>query len=207
MPSKRVSPRAPDHPRYIASASLSSGRIGGGRVMAIANKPEHRSHVASASPQHPPVRLQTGLMHRWFEQFARSASHAAGKPAAFFAALTIVAVWLISGPLFHFSDTWQLVINTGTTIITFLMVFLLQHSQNRDTLALQVKLADLIIAMRGASNELATAEDLSEQELAALHAEYAQKAEQTLKRLQAKCGVEKDDPAPALDRRARPRAR
>jgi len=154
--------------------------------MAIANKPEHRSHVASASPQHPPVRRQTGLMHRWFEQFARSASHAAGKPAAFFAALTIVAVWLISGPLFHFSDTWQLVINTGTTIITFLMVFLLQHSQNRDTLALQVKLGELIIALKGAHNMLAIAEDLSEEELAELHALHTKKAEETLRRLETR---------------------
>ena len=122
----------------------------------------------------------------WFERFARKASVLAGKPVAFFAALTIVIVWLTTGPIFGFSDTWQLVINTSTTIVTFLMVFLLQHSQNRDTMALQVKLADLIIAIEGANNELATAEDLSERELAALHAEYARKAAETLERLHAK---------------------
>ena len=110
----------------------------------------------------------------------------AGKSAAFFAALSIVIVWLATGPIFGFSDTWQLIINTGTTIVTFLMVFLLQHSQNRDTMALQLKLADLIIAIEGADNKLATAEDLSERELSALHAEYARKAEQTLKKLEAK---------------------
>ena len=121
-----------------------------------------------------------------FERFARSASVLAGKPAAFFAALAIVLVWMATGPIFGFSDTWQLVINTSTTIVTFLMVFLLQHSQNRDTLALQIKLADLIIAVRGAKNELATAEDLSDRELAELHKLYALKAQQTLKHLEAK---------------------
>lgn len=151
----------------------------------------------------PPPRPKRRL--GWFERFARKASIAAGKPAAFFAALSIVIVWLVTGPIFGFSDTWQLIINTGTTIATFLMVFLLQHSQNRDTMALQVKLADLIIAVRGANNELATAEDLSERELAALHTEYARRAEQTLKRLQAKRKRKKDQ-APELDHRAHPRA-
>jgi low affinity Fe/Cu permease len=140
-----------------------------------------------------------------FERFARKASILAGKPAAFFAALAVVVTWLATGPVFGFSDTWQLVINTSTTIVTFLMVFLLQHSQNRDTMALQVKLADLIIAVRGANNELATAEDLSERELAELHRHYARKAEQTLQRLQARHRAETDQ-APALDHRAHPRA-
>ena len=140
-----------------------------------------------------------------FERFARKASMLAGKPAAFFSALTIIAIWLATGPIFGFSDTWQLIINTGTTIITFLMVFLLQHSQNRDTLALQVKLADLIIAVKGANNKLATAEDLSEKELAELHASYAHKAQQTLERLEAK-RTHKADRSPPLDRRLPPRA-
>ena len=141
-----------------------------------------------------------------FERFARSASIMAGKPAAFFAAVSIILIWVATGPIFGFSDTWQLIINTGTTIVTFLMVFLLQHSQNRDTMALQVKLADLIIAIEGANNELATAEDLSQRELADLHADYARKAEQALERLHAK--RRNEDPAVgALDRGARPRAR
>ena len=140
-----------------------------------------------------------------FERFARKASMLAGKPAAFFSALTIIVVWFMTGPIFGFSDTWQLIINTGTTIVTFLMVFLLQHSQNRDTLALQVKLADLIIAVKGANNKLATAEDLSEKELAELHASYARKAQQALEHLEAK-RRKKTDQAPALDRRQPPRA-
>ena len=138
-----------------------------------------------------------------FERFARTASVMAGKPMAFFVALAIVVVWIATGPVFGFSDTWQLVINTGTTIITFLMVFLLQHSQNRDTMALQIKLADLIIAVRGAKNELATAEDLSERELTELHKRYALQAQQTLKTLEAKRKTRPKKPeaeAPALDR-------
>jgi low affinity Fe/Cu permease len=83
----------------------------------------------------------------------------------FIAAVLTVVVWAATGPMFHYSDTWQLVINTGTTIVTFLMVFLIQNTQNRDTLAVQVKLAELIIAVKGAQNRLANAEDLTEEEL------------------------------------------
>jgi low affinity Fe/Cu permease len=134
----------------------------------------------------------------WFERFARSASAMAGKPAAFFAALAIVLMWMATGPIFGFSDTWQLVINTGTTIVTFLMVFLLQHSQNRDTMALQIKLADLIIAVRGAKNELATAEDLSERELTELHKLFALKAQQTLDHLEARRKAQAKAKAPEV---------
>jgi len=140
-----------------------------------------------------------------FERFARKASILAGKPAAFFGALTVVLIWMATGPIFGFSDTWQLVINTGTTIVTFLMVFLIQHSQNRDTMALQIKLAELILAMKGADNKLATAEDLSERELYDLHADYARKAEQALKHLQAK-REGGNEPSAALDHRTHPRA-
>ena len=90
----------------------------------------------------------------------------------------------MSGPLFHFSDTWQLAINTGTTIITFLMVFLIQQSQNRDTRAIQIKLAELVIAMHGAENKIAVAEDLSERELEALHKHYSERANQALEHLE-----------------------
>src|SRR4051812_17923649 len=123
-----------------------------------------------------------------FERFARKTAQLAGRPIAFFSAVGIVLLWLITGPIFGFSDTWQLVINTGTTIVTFLMVFLIQQSQNRDTLAVQVKLSELIIAVEAAHNALATAEDLSEQELMALHTEFSKKAEHTLRRLEAKRG-------------------
>jgi low affinity Fe/Cu permease len=124
----------------------------------------------------------------WFERFARSTALLAGRPVTFFAAVSIVVIWAVTGPVFHFSDTWQLVINTGTTIVTFLMVFLIQQSQNRDTMAVQIKLAELIIAGEAAHNALATAEDLSEQELTLLHQTFSKKAEDTLRHLEAKRG-------------------
>ena len=87
-------------------------------------------------------------------------------------------VWAVTGPLFGYSDTWQLVINTGTTIVTFLMVFLIQNSQNRDALAFQVKLDELIIKLQGAGNEIAGAEDLCDEDLEALHETYRKRAAQ-----------------------------
>ncbi len=120
---------------------------------------------------------------RWFSQVASRSARFAGHPAAFLTAVSLVIVWALTGPLFDYSDTWQLVINTSTTIVTFLMVFLLQHSQNRDTLALQVKLSELIVAVQEAENRMATVEDLSEEELERLHEEYRRRAEQTFDRL------------------------
>jgi len=114
---------------------------------------------------------------------ASAAAHYAGHPAAFVTALLVVLVWALSGPLFDYSDTWQLVINTSTTIVTFLMVFLIQNTQNRDTLAIQLKLAELILAVKGAENRLATAEDLSEEELEDLHQDYRRRAEEALDHL------------------------
>lgn len=105
----------------------------------------------------------------WFTEFAHHTSRFAGSPWVFVLAVAIIIVWAISGPMFGFSDTWQLVINTGTTIITFLMVFLIQNTQNRDALAVQVKLSELIIKMHGARNDFAQIEDLTEKELEMLH--------------------------------------
>jgi low affinity Fe/Cu permease len=116
----------------------------------------------------------------FFTRIAQTAARWSGKPAAFLIALTLIVVWALCGPLFGYSDTWQLVVNTATTIITFLMVFLIQNTQNRDTMALQIKLADLIIAMRGAHNQLAAAEDMSDDDLEALHEEYRARAEAIL---------------------------
>jgi low affinity Fe/Cu permease len=96
-----------------------------------------------------------------------------GSTTAFVVACGIVIVWALTGPLFDFSDTWQLVINTGTTIVTFLMVFLIQRTQNKDSLAIQLKLNELVAAMEGASNRLIDVEDLSEEELKVLHTHYA----------------------------------
>jgi low affinity Fe/Cu permease len=112
----------------------------------------------------------------WFDGFARKASLLCGKPVVFLLAVATVVGWAATGPLFGFSDTWQLVINTGTTIITFLMVFLIQNTQNRDSMAVQVKLAELILALKGAQNRLANCEELSEEELTRLHDEYREKA-------------------------------
>jgi low affinity Fe/Cu permease len=108
-----------------------------------------------------------------FSRLAKWASRASGRPAAFILALSAVAIWIVTGPLFGFSDTWQLVINTGTTIVTFLMVFLIQSSQNRDTEAIQLKLDELIRATRGAHNKLMDLEELEENELEAVHESYA----------------------------------
>ena len=115
--------------------------------------------------------------NEWFDTFARKAATLCGKPIVFIAAVLTVVAWAATGPLFRYSDTWQLVINTGTTIVTFLMVFLIQNTQNRDTLAVQVKLAELIIAVKGAQNRLANAEDLTEEQLTDLHEQYRQRAE------------------------------
>ena len=107
-----------------------------------------------------------------FSEFARAASRLAGRPIAFAAAVGVVLVWAITGPLFGFSDTWQLVINTGTTIITFLMVFIIQNSQNRDSEAIQVKLDELIRCIEGAQNRLLDLEELEEDEIDKVRSEY-----------------------------------
>jgi len=111
-----------------------------------------------------------------FSAFAQTTSWVTGRPATFLLAVLVVVVWAVTGPLFGFSDTWQLVINTGTTIVTFLMVFLIQNTQNRDALAVQVKLAELIIAVEGAHNKLANCEEMSEEELEKLHESYRDQA-------------------------------
>ena len=118
-----------------------------------------------------------------FSRFSHTTAHAAGTPAAFLTAVLCIVIWAATGPLFNFSDTWQLVINTGTTIVTFLMVFLIQNTQNRDSLALQIKLSELIIAMKGAKNSLAVIEDLTEEELEDLHKDLCTRAAETNKEL------------------------
>jgi low affinity Fe/Cu permease len=112
-----------------------------------------------------------------FTRFARWASNVTGRPATFITAVTIILIWAGTGPLFGFSDTWQLVINTGTTIITFLMVFLIQNTQNRDTEALQIKLDEIIRANRLANNELLDLEELDEVQLREIHKRYLEIAE------------------------------
>jgi low affinity Fe/Cu permease len=119
----------------------------------------------------------------WFGRFARSIARLTGRPATFVIALGVIVAWGVTGPLFGFSDTWQLVVNTGTTIVTFLMVFLIQSTQNRDTEALQVKLDELIRAMSGARNSLLDLEELDEEELDKIRARYERLAERARKRM------------------------
>ena len=119
----------------------------------------------------------------WSELFSRTAcvvAHWMGKPVSFLIATALVIVWALTGPLFGYSDTWQLVINTSTTIVTFLMVFLIQNTQNRDTMALQLKLSELILVISEAENRFANAEDLTEDELEQLHQELQSRAQTTL---------------------------
>ncbi len=111
-----------------------------------------------------------------FSRFAKWAAHKMGQPGATVSAVAVIILWALTGPMFGFSDTWQLIINTGTTIITFLMVFLIQHTQNRDTEALQIKLDELIRVMTGARNELLGAEELDEKELEQLKTQFSRLA-------------------------------
>ena len=116
-------------------------------------------------------------MRNLFRRIAHKTSEFVGSPWAFVGACLIVVVWGATGPFFGYSDTWQLVINTGTTIVTFLMVFLIQRTQNKDSIAVQLKLNELVAAMEGASHRLINVEDLSEEELTVLHAYYCRLAE------------------------------
>ena len=118
------------------------------------------------------VKKNRSQFGRLLERLSYQATKATGTSLAFMLALTVVIVWLVTGPLFNFSDTWQLVINTGTTIVTFLMVFLIQRAQNKDALAIHLKLNEIVAALEGASNRLIDVEDLSEAEIAALHKYY-----------------------------------
>jgi low affinity Fe/Cu permease len=140
----------------------------------------HSRKALSRNPSssHPPT--PDHLHQNYFERFAVCVAHLTGRPAAFLIALAVIMLWSLSGPLFGFSDTWQLIINSTTTIITFLMVFLIQNTQNRDTTALQVKLDALIFANRGAKDQLAAAEDMSDSDLEKLHDEYRKRAEHAL---------------------------
>ena len=119
----------------------------------------------------------------WFTRAAKWASRAAGRPATFAIAVAIILLWAITGPLFQFSDTWQLVINTGTTIITFLMVFLIQNTQNRDTEALQIKMDELIRAVESAHNALLDLEELDDDELDRVRKDYLDLARQAREEL------------------------
>ena len=140
-------------------------------------------HEAQARPQ------GSGTLAAHFAKFAQTTAQWTGHPVAFLLAAAVVIVWIVTGPLFNYSDTWQLVINTGTTIVTFLMVFLIQNTQNRDSMAVQLKLSELVLAMKGAKNKFAGIEDLSDEELAKLHDECRARAEMTLHHLNSRRGA------------------
>jgi low affinity Fe/Cu permease len=127
--------------------------------------------------------MRPGKLSSFFNRFAKWTARAAGKPIAFVLAIVVVIAWAVTGPIFGFSDTWQLVINTGTTIVTFFMVFLLQNTQYRDSEAIQIKLDELIRAIEGAHNILLDLEELDENELNRIRAEYEKLAEKARKDL------------------------
>ncbi len=118
------------------------------------------------------ARKKRNKLSEALEQFSLKATKATGTSSAFIIAFTVIIVWAATGPLFKFSDTWQLVINTGTTIVTFLMVFLIQRTQNKDAQAIHIKLNELVAAIDGASNRLIDVEDLTEGEVETLHKHY-----------------------------------
>jgi low affinity Fe/Cu permease len=113
----------------------------------------------------------------WFTRVAKATSRASGRPIAFILAVSVVLTWLLTGPIFHYSDTWQLVINTGTTIVTFVMVFLIQSTQNRDAEAVQIKLDELLRVTVGAHNALLDLEELEERELEQIRSSYGRLAQ------------------------------
>jgi low affinity Fe/Cu permease len=158
-------------PRHLAARLMGRGAMAvagtiGGRM---------KNKSAQASTHH-----QEGKMSRlgaMFANFAQKTAAWTGHATAFLIAVAIVVVWIVTGPIFNYSDTWQLVINTGTTIITFLMVFLIQNTQNRDMLSMQLKLSELVLAMKGAEDKFASIEDLSDDELRELHEESRRRAD------------------------------
>ena len=128
-----------------------------------------------------------------FAHLAQLTAAWTGHPTAFLLAVAVVLVWIVTGPIFNYSDSWQLVINTGTTIVTFLMVFLIQHTQNRDMMAVQIKLSELVLAMKGAENKFASIEDLTDEKLQELHDECRARVELTGESLKQRRGAKRFD--------------
>lgn len=141
-----------------------------------------------------------------FTRFAKWTSRITGQPIAFAVAAGVLVVWAVSGPFFGFSDTWQLIINTGTTIVTFLMVFLIQNTQNRDSEAIHVKLDELIRAVAGANNSLLDLEEMEVEELDRLRGEYEKLAEKARKTLSTRGPAGKKKPAEAAHARGQARS-
>lgn len=132
----------------------------------------HIAPMNQKSAQNPnPENGKPGINH-WFHKFAYATSDIMGSPRAFLIAVAIIVIWALLGPVFHYSDSWQLIINTGTTIITFLMVFLIQNTQNRDAKAFHLKLNELIHAIKGARNKMIDLDNMTDEELNELKQEF-----------------------------------
>ena len=138
------------------------------------------THNHNDAVKHKPARPHAWA---WFDHFAKGAAWVTGRPATFLVSIGLILVWLMTGQFFNYSDTWQLIINTGTTIITFLMVFLIQNTQNRDTAAVHLKLDELIRAIHGARNSVLNLEDACEEELLEKRSEYIKLAEKARHKL------------------------
>jgi low affinity Fe/Cu permease len=145
--------------------------------------------------------MRAGNSSSFFNHLAKWAARKTGKPVSFVLAALVIIAWAATGPIFSFSDTWQLVINTGTTIVTFLMVFLLQNAQYRDSEAIQIKLDELIRAMEGAHNALLELEELDQKDLDRVKAEYRKLAEKARKDLKRGKG---DTDVPEVQQRVKP---
>jgi low affinity Fe/Cu permease len=159
----------------MSNASARTTRLNGrknGANPASGGKPKRTAPESKPSPEPSARQLRAALIESYFAPFSARVSNWAGGHVAFLLALVMVVGWAAFGPITHYSDNWMLVINTSTTIITFLMVFIIQSSQNRDTRALQVKIDELIRATRGASNALIDLEELTPSEIAKLHEQY-----------------------------------
>jgi low affinity Fe/Cu permease len=152
------------------------------KVISASRAAADRSNDAACSPK-------SKSLSDLFSRASCAIARWTGKPVAFLTAAALVIVWAATGPVFHYSDTWQLVINTSTTIVTFLMVFLIQNTQNRDTMALQLKLSELILAINEAENRFATAEELTDEELEKLHEELHRRTQTTLRHLNERRAV------------------
>jgi low affinity Fe/Cu permease len=180
---------------FMRSAEL---RAGPAPAHSLHQLPMLNERSAAMKADHPPPGpREPGFI----ERYTQTVTHWVGSVYAFALAVLVVLVWAATGPLFNFNDTWQLVINTGTTIVTFLMVFIIQRSQNKDTLALHIKLNEVVAALKGASNRLIDVEDLSEDEIRKLHDRYQHLA-QTLQagaRIKGAHSVEEDSPEAGRD--------
>ncbi len=136
--------------------------------------------------------MSTASSKRLFPRIASKAARACGQPGAFAIAVSVILIWALTGPIFKFSDTWQLIINTGTTVVTFLMVFLIQSTQNRESEAVQLKLDELIRAVKGAQNAMLDLEELDEEEMDIIRADYQKLAEKARSQIQRKSALPKE---------------